>query len=51
MSVIRPGIEHDTWKSRTLSLIEDLRALGDWSVAEEETVIRYMNQWFGNDDA
>ena len=47
MSKIREGVEHDEWKSRTLSLANDLRAAGDWSVAEEEVLIRYLNQWFG----
>lgn len=47
MSSIRPGVEHDEWKSRTLSMLADLRAAGDWSVAEEEVAVRYLNQWFG----
>lgn len=47
MTVIRPGIEHDEWKSRTLSLREDVLAAADENrEALQEVFNDYFLHWF-----
>lgn len=46
MTTIRSGVEHDEWKSRTLSLRADLKAAGDWSDKEAAVMDDYIAHWF-----